>query len=144
MQVALRSADKLALSPCLSLSPTLNPIMSFDDDITEAIAEIAAESGRNVSLKRGATTVQILAVPAQAMVEVLGRNEITLKASFRDYIIAVDDYDFGVGSEEPRSGDEILDLGNTYELLERAEDVPCWEYSDRGQTYYRVHTEERG
>ncbi|WP_437230408.1 hypothetical protein SH661x_001952 [Planctomicrobium sp. SH661] len=119
--------------------------MSFDDEISEAMTDITAECGRTVRIQRDAITQEITAVPAATRALTAISESARILVRERDYIIAADLYRFpGDECRLPTCGDLIIDQGQRYEVVQLGDAVDCWEWSDRGETHYRIHTRQIG
>jgi hypothetical protein len=103
-------------------------------------------NGVTVTLKRGeATSLEITAVWGNTRGSVVSENSFEVEVKERDYLIDVDDYDFGTGPVRPLDGDLIIEtIGKatlTHEVLPLVSDK-SWSWSDPGRTVYRVHTKQ--
>lgn len=118
----------------------------FDDEIANGLGAIAAEVGRTILLQRRSSSVSILAVPGSTKSLVNTSEGARLMLRERDYIIRADLYRFPGDPDctRPLPGDQIVDQGKTYEVTRFGDQLPCWDWSDRGETYLRVHTREVG
>lgn len=114
--------------------------MTFDDHIAAGLATIRLEAGRSVTLRRGGDVLTVTAVPGSTRTRLITQNGSQVEVSTRDYLIAVDDYEFGF----PRPGDEITDLGRKYVVAKLDGALPCWEWSGLSQVQLRIHTTEVG
>lgn len=117
----------------------------FDEEITAGLADIADEAGRLIQVRRDAITRVFNAVPAVTRVYAQSSESARLQVRERDYIIKADLYRFDVeDSRFPLPGDEITDQGKVYEVAALSDATDCWEWSDRGETHFRIHTREIG
>lgn len=116
--------------------------MSFDADIAAALEEVREVAGRDMQLRRGAVQVTVTATPAATRSEIGTFEGARFGVTHRDYIVPVAAYDFGTGPVVPLAGDVLSDGAQTFELTRLGDTVPAWEWSDRGHTHYRLHTQE--
>jgi len=117
--------------------------MTFDADFAAANDLLAEAFGEQVTLQRGATEVE--GVTAQVFTqEYQGEDEDGFATTwvFTDFVLDMDDYDFGGGAVEPRKGDRIkrtIDgTVHTYEVLPIPSGRVC-EWGDTSGDEWRIH-----
>ncbi len=101
----------------------------------------------SVTVRRGGLSFTALATKGtfQSISETL--TGVIVNERAEDYMIAVADYDFGDGPEDPKVGDYIHDSSSGKEI--RMEVLPvavedAKRYSDNYRITWRIHTKETG
>lgn len=118
---------------------------SFASDFAAANDLLSEAFGEEVTLVRGPTEVE--EVTAEVLTqEYQGESEdgrFTTTYVFTDFLLDMDDYDFGLGPKEPRKGDRIKrTIGgtvHTYEVLPTPSGR-CCEWGDTSGDMWLVHT----
>lgn len=116
----------------------------FETAIAKGLAKVKAVAGVPVTIARGSASAEVeKAIRGSSPVEVTDSNGQRILITRRDFLIDADDYDFGDGPVEPKSGDEITDGTDTYEVAPLGGRNAPWRWSDRARTRYRIHTAEK-
>jgi hypothetical protein len=122
--------------------------MSFDADFAAANDLLAEAFGGEVSLVRG--YAERPGVTAQVFIQEYqggGEDDMVTTLVFTDFLIDMDDYDFGDGPVEPRRGDRIKrtvgGTTHTYEVLPTPSGRVC-EWGDTSGDEWRIHTKHIG
>lgn len=115
---------------------------AFSDRIKQGLARIRATAGESVTYRRGEETIALTAVPG-AGTQRGQQQDVTRIDSQRDWMIAVEDLDFGSGPVPPERGDQIdfeTDVATyTFEALPQ-DGEHVYRFSDSAMSQYRIHT----
>lgn len=116
----------------------------FADDFAAANDLLSEAFGEEVSLVRSG--VEVAGITAQVTLQEYqgeGDDGMTTSFVFTDFVLDMDDYDFGVGAVEPRRGDRIErtinSVAHTYEVLPAPNGRVC-EWADASGDEWRIHT----
>ena len=116
----------------------------FSADFATANDLFAETFGEQVTLVRGATEAASTVTAQVAMQDYSrgGDDRIVTTFESTDFVIDIDDYDFGSGAVTPRSGDRIKrtinEIVNTYEVKPVPDGRCCEPNVDRYE--YIIHT----
>lgn len=111
----------------------------FSDDCSKLIVDLQEQAGEDATYKRGATSLDIVTVPAQVGQRVQTEAGVSIIGSRQDFLIRKDELP---GLDKPQRGD-ILTLtgsGEVYEVQpEFGGSSENHRRSDQMGFYYRVH-----
>ncbi len=108
---------------------------------------LKAVAGESVVLSRGASTGNVVVVPAETGYEQEAEEGQTVRMKQRDFLIGRADFEGVIGeNEKPRRGDSFVQtvagMSRTYEAVELAGEVYRW--FDKSGQVLRIHTIETG
>lgn len=97
---------------------------------------------QEVTYKRGADSVAVLATFGKTEYQVEESEGITVGAEVVDFLITAADLVIQDQSIQPKYGDQIVVEGQgAHEVLDLP-GVGCWRYSDPYQMTFRIHTKK--
>ncbi len=106
-------------------------------------AAIKSIDGRNATLTRGGITVKAVVTIGETRAEEIVDNQTVTTIRVRDFLIDVNEYDFGSGPVNPIAGDIVAISGDTWQVLPTSSE-PEYRRHDRDGDTWRVHTKEAG
>jgi hypothetical protein len=104
-------------------------------------------SGEAVTIRRGASSASVTAVPGDTLVDREDDEGQSVRAKVRDYLVLRSDFESAINvvGGEPERGDEfdqvVADYTRTYHAIELGDEV--FRYWDKAGQVLRIHTLER-
>jgi hypothetical protein len=99
-----------------------------------------AHAGRTVAFRRGVLSAEVTATVGRTVFEVQDADGLLVRTESRDYLI---DADLLTAFGEPQAGDEIVDVlagvSTVFEVMAPGGSPP-WDWHDRWNACYRIHT----
>ena len=121
--------------------------MSFlQGAIATALATVQTVAGVSIAYASGELgPLNITAVPGSTLSQIATDDASMLWHRDRDYLVKASLLNFGSGPVEPADGDTITEIdpvtGVTYVFaVLPLGNEPCWRWSDRQRSTYRIHT----
>jgi hypothetical protein len=111
----------------------------FAASIANGLDRIRQQAGVAVTYRRGGQSVAVTAVPSPGRFEEVGETDAHVAAERRDYLVKASNLVLGGSDTTPREGDEIVEAGVTYRVVQGSDDKQ-WQWSDGGKTTRRIHT----
>lgn len=115
--------------------------MTAQDNAVIAGYKIARRfAGVTITYTRGASSVEIVAVPGRSTQSV-DNGDIITELQTRDYLLLASELVIGGAEVTPERGDTVTVGGEVLALLSQNGE-PLWRYTDQTRTMLRIHTKE--
>ncbi len=112
------------------------------DALSLHFTTLDAIAGEPIAYSRGVDVVRMRGVLGKRRETETDRSAPAITAKHIDWLIKPAEFS-KQGLQAPKAGDRIIaESGRTFEVKAEA-NVPCWEWSDPRQTFYRIHTIEQ-